>query len=80
MSKAVGLQNIHDKGPELAEDSFYTSSYDRSKSRKTKWKRAGADRYILSVIDEGYTIPLKELPDHFHTTTTNPQGIIKNLY
>ena len=79
MSTAVGTQNIHDKGSELAENSSYISPYDRSKSRITKWKRAGANRYMLSLIDEGYNIPFKNLPDNFDTTTTNPQGMIQIL-
>ena len=39
------------------------STYNRLKHYKHKWKEAGADCYIMNVIEEGYKIPFKEIPD-----------------
>ena len=44
----------------------YISPYNRLKSNITKWGKAGADQYILSVIDDGYKITLNKLPHSFH--------------
>ena len=44
-------------------DSALISPFKRLKQCKQKWQEAGADTYIMSVIEEGYKIPFKELPE-----------------
>ena len=62
-SKAAESQDFH--GKEF-EDSSYISPDNRLKSRIKKWENASADQYILSVINDGYKIPFKELLENFH--------------
>ena len=38
------------------------SPYNMLKSCKNLWKQAGSDPYIMSVIEECYKIPFKEIP------------------
>ena len=44
-------------------DSSSFSPYNRLRNNKRKWKEAGANSYMLKVIEEGYKIPFKALPN-----------------
>ena len=45
----------------VSTDKSSVSPY-RLKNCKDKWEQAGSDPYIMSVIEEGYKIPFKEIP------------------
>ena len=47
----------------VSTDESFVSPYNRLKNCKDKWKQAGSDQYIMSVIEDGYKIPFKEVPD-----------------
>ena len=48
------------------------------------WQEAGAGRYILIVVDEGYKIPFKEVPDvqksrNNKSARDNPEFVCKEI-
>ena len=46
----------------VSTDTSSVSPYNRLKNCKDKWEQAGSDPYIMSVIEEGYKIPFKQIP------------------
>ena len=75
---------ICDNGSVSSVDSSSISPYNRLKKNISCWKKAGADQYILSVIDNGYKIPFKETPDSFHAKNNksardNPDFVTKEI-
>ena len=75
---------ICDNGSVSSVDSSSKSPYNRLKKNISCWKKAGADQYILSVIDNGYKIPFKETPDSFHAKNNksardNPDFVTKEI-
>ena len=60
------------------------SPYNRLKMASKTWQEAGAGRYILSVVEEGYKIPFKEVPDvqksrNNKSARDNPEFVSKEI-
>jgi hypothetical protein len=58
-------QKLH-KSPRESEVNENVSPIGRLKSHLTKWKEINANKYILDVIEKGYRIPFKDVPESVH--------------
>ena len=60
------------------------SPYNRLKGAAHEWRKVGTSSYILSVIEEGYKIPFKEMPRNRkcrnnRSARDNPEFVSKEI-